>query len=63
MTEEIRADSATITTSKYRKKKTLENCQIAVEVTKNLLWSSPYFSQEKVVKGLKQEIHGRPIKT
>ena len=46
MTEEIRADSATITTSKYRKKKKLENCQIAVEVTKNLLWSSPYFSQE-----------------
>lgn len=57
MTEEIRIDSATSATSKYRKeKRNLENCQISVEVTANLLWSFPYFSLEKKVKGLKQEM-------
>lgn len=64
MTEEIRIGSATIATSKYRKeKRNLENCQISVEVTANLLWSFPYFSLEKKVKGLKQETQGRLIKS
>lgn len=63
MTEEIRTDSATITTSKYRKKKSLEKCQISVEVRANLLRSFPNFSQKKEVKGLKQEIQGRLIKS
>lgn len=63
MTEEIRTDSATITTSKYRKKKSLEKCQISVEATANLLRSFPYFSQKKEAKDLKQEIQGRLIKS
>lgn len=53
MTEEIRTDSATITTSKYRKK-SLEKCQISVEATANLE-ELPRFQPEEV-KGLKQEI-------
>lgn len=59
MTEEIRTDSATIPTSKYRKKKSLEKCQISVEVTANLLRSFPYFSQKKRGKGFKTRNIGK----